>query len=108
MDQYDLTRLPVHGQQEGALPDEEEAACSPKIYVSNEEASLLAALRKLRDRAVTIRRRLSSDAECDRDALASELERLRAERDVLERRRELAYTRKMVMLGHLPPSVLKD
>jgi hypothetical protein len=107
MDEYDLSRLPVHGQGDGAASDDDEASCSPKIYVSNEEATLLAALKDLRERAVEIRNRLKTGGEIDRDELADQLEQLRVQRAELEQRRERAYTRKMVMLGHLPPSALE-
>jgi hypothetical protein len=108
MDEYDLSRLPVHGQPDGAEPEDDETSCSPKIYVSNEEATLLAALKNLRNRAVELRQRLKTDADCDREQLSNELEELRRQRADLERRRERAYLRKMVMLGHLPPSALDE
>lgn len=108
MDEYDLTRLPVHGQPPSDATTDDEASCSPKIYVSNEEASLLAALRKLRERAVEVRRHLESADSSDRERLTSELEQMRRDRKELEKRRENAFTRKMVMLGHLPPSALDD
>jgi len=105
--EYDLTRLPIHGGQ--SLPDGDDApACSPKIYVSNEEASLLAAMRDLRVRAVTVRDRLTSADPEERVELELELERMRDQRTELAKRREAAFIRKMVMLGHLPPSALED
>jgi len=108
MEEYDLTRLPVHGQQPGDVQDEEENSCSTKVYVSNEESALLAALRELRERAMKIRSQLETADSTDRDALKAELERLRHQRTDLDQRRQRAFTRKMVMLGHLPPSALDD
>ena len=84
--------------------DEDEASCSPKVYVSNEESALLAAMRELRERAVEIRDRLKQDpSDEDRTRLESELAELRAQRSDLAARREQAFKRKMIMLGHLPP-----
>jgi chromosome segregation ATPase len=96
----DQNRLPVISP-----PEEEgnEPSCSPKIYVSNEEASLLAEMRELREQSLELRRLLASAAGDERSALESELERLRARREEVARQRERAFTRKMIMLGHLPP-----
>lgn len=95
------THLPIFDER----PDDEtEASCSPKIYVSNEEKTILGAMRKLRDRAVELRRQLDeSDTSDDRRRIESELSELRAERSDLAIRREQAFKRKMIMLGHLPP-----
>jgi hypothetical protein len=83
-------------------PDDE-PSCSPKIYVSNEEAALIAELRSLREASLDIRRRLEAADEHERTVLESELEELRRRRGEVARRREGAFTRKMIMLGHLPP-----
>jgi len=96
----DQNRLPViNPPEEGG----DEPSCSPKIYVSNEEASLLAEIRELREQSLELRRLLASAASDERSALESELERLRARREEAARQRERAFTRKMIMLGHLPP-----
>lgn len=108
MEKYDLPRLPIHGGQSQVPDDDDAPSCSPTIYVSNEEASLLAAMRELRARALEVRDRLKS-ADLERRAeLEAELKRMRDERAELGRRREAAFVRKMVMLGHLPPSALPD
>jgi outer membrane protein TolC len=89
----------------GTHPMEEEtASCAPKIYVSNEEMALLAAMRELRSRAKELRGRIDSGASPDeRRELQAQLDELRAQRTDLAARREEAYKRKMIMLGHLPP-----
>jgi hypothetical protein len=95
------TSLPIIGTHP---MDEDTASCSPTAYISNEEKSILDAMRKLRDRAVELRRKLEeSGAAEDRRRIESELAELRAERSDLAIRREQAYKRKMIMLGHLPP-----
>ena len=101
MSQKFSTHLPIFDDQ----PDDgDEPSCSPKIYVSNEEKTILSAMRKLRDRAVELRRRLDeSESPDDRRRIESELAELRAERSDLAIRREQAFKRKMIMLGHLPP-----
>lgn len=78
-------------------------SCSPTIYVSNEEVALFAAMRELRGRSAEIKRELKAAAEDARPALEAELESRRAEWQELARRREQAFVRKMIMLGHLPP-----
>lgn len=78
-------------------------SCSPKIYVSNEEASLLAELRELRKTSLVVRRKLENADGDHRVTLESRLEELRKQRNEVARRRETAYVRKMIMLGHLPP-----
>jgi hypothetical protein len=95
------TRLPVIPEYEGE--DQELAACSPRIYVSNEEAAVLGAMRTLRERSLELRRALDSADEGDRPPLESELENLRSRWRALAKRREEAFRRKMIMLGHLPP-----
>lgn len=95
----DLRHLPVvHNDS-----DEGEPSCSPRIYVSNEEAALLGAMRDLRQRSIEIKQRMrDADAE-QRKKLESEIEAMRREWRDLARRREKAFVRKMIMLGHLPP-----
>ena len=83
--------------------DEGEPSCSPSIYVSNEEAALLGAMRDLRQRSIEIKQRMRDvDAE-QRATLESEIEVMRAEWRDLARLREKAFIRKMIILGHLPP-----
>lgn len=99
----DEQRLPVFNPPEEAT---REPSCSPKVYVSNEEASLLAELRELREKSLEIRRKLAAADSADREELAKHLEALRERRSEVARRREAAFTRKMIMLGHLPPDYL--
>ena len=84
--------------------EQDEPSCSPRIYVSNEEAALVAELRELREAALDIRRRLETTDPDDRAALESRLDELRTRRREVARRRDQAFTRKMIMLGHLPPN----
>lgn len=93
-------RLPVlHDADQGDdLP-----SCSPSIYVSNEEAALLAAMRKLGEAAAEIKREMRNADSDHRHQLEVRLEALRAERKGLAEQREAAFVRKMIMLGHLPP-----
>lgn len=94
------THLPIFDDP----PDDDEASCSPKVYVSNEEKTILDRMRQLRDRAVELRTRLKeTGAGEERRRLEDELAELRAQRSDLAIRREQAYKRKMIMLGHLPP-----
>jgi hypothetical protein len=100
MAQWTSTHLPIFNDQQ----DDDTPSCSPKIYVSNEEKSILDEMRALRDRAVELRGRLASTAgDDDRDTLEAELAALRRARAELAVRREQAFKRKMIMLGHLPP-----
>jgi hypothetical protein len=93
------THLPIFDDQPN-----DEPSCSPKIYVSNEEKSILAAMRELRDRALELRNGLeASESAEERTRLESELAELRSERADLAIRREQAFKRKMIMLGHIPP-----
>ena len=94
----DPPRLPVI-QNDG----DADSGCSPKVYVSNEEAALLAAMRTLRDRSLELRRELESAEGPERKRLADELEDLRRDWRGLADRREEAFRRKLIMLGHLPP-----
>ena len=84
--------------------DREAPICSPTNYVSNEEAALLASMRRLRKESVEVRRRLKDAGPEDRTHLEGELEHLREEWRMLAERRERAYLNKMIMLGHLPPT----
>jgi len=84
--------------------ESEEPSCSPKSYVSNEEAALLAEMRELREASIDVRRRLQSAEGDERSALETRLEELRRHREEVAERRERAFTRKMIMLGHLPPN----
>lgn len=78
-------------------------SCSPKTYVSNEEVALLNAMRELREQSKELKEKMR-DAEPERRShLESRLGDLRAEWEGLAARREKAFTRKMIMLGHLPP-----
>ena len=97
----DDRQLPVINdvQQTEDLP-----SCSPKIYVSNEEAALLAQMRRLREQSLEIRRSLESAGADDRPRLREELARMRGEWLKLAERREEAFRNKMIALGHLPPS----
>jgi len=97
------TKLPVVDAR-----GEQNPSCGTKAYVSLEESSILAAIRSLRERAQALRAELAADADPEaRRALNARLEALRAERRDLVTRREKAYVRKMVMLGHLPPEALE-
>ncbi len=94
------THLPIFDDP----TDDDESSCSPKVYVSNEEKMLLDTMRQLRDRAVELRSRLKkTDSVDERSRIEKELAELRAQRSDLAIRREQAYKRKMIMLGHLPP-----
>jgi outer membrane protein TolC len=93
------THLPIFDDQPGDGP-----SCSPKVYVSNEEMKILEGMRRLREQAVELRRRLEAAGSADeRRDLEAELADLRARRTELAGRREQAFKRKMIMLGHLPP-----
>jgi len=82
--------------------DEDEPSCSPKIYVSNEEAALLAEMRQLREQSVELKK-VMRDAEPEqRSQLESEVDEMREKWKSLAARREKAFIRKMIMLGHLP------
>ena len=83
--------------------DEGEASCSPTIYVSNEEAALLAAMRSLRDRSTELKKEMRAADPERRSRLESRIDDLRGEWKELAAQREKAFIRKMIMLGHLPP-----
>ena len=97
----DTTRLPVLSNDQN--DDQEVAACSPKIYVSNEEAAVLQAMRTLRERSIELRLELESADDGEKRRLEEELDELRDRWRALATRREEAFRRKMIMLGHLPP-----
>ena len=82
--------------------DEPAPVCSPKIYVSNEEAALLAAMRRLRERSLDLRRELKGVKTGDRARLETEIDELRVQWKMLAKRREEAFRQKMIMLGHIP------
>ncbi len=83
--------------------DEGEPSCSPKIYVSNEEAALLAAMRDLRERSAKLKKEMRNAEPETRSRLESKIGEMRAEWKDLADQRERAFIRKMIMLGHLPP-----
>jgi len=85
--------------------DQGEPSCSPTIYVSNEEAALLATMRRLREESIELKAQMR-DADPDlRAKLEARIEGMRSEWRGLAARREKAFIRKMIMLGHLPPEV---
>ena len=83
--------------------DDGAPACSPTVYVSNEEASLFASMRRLRERSTDLKREMEGANPEDRTGLEAELEGLREEWRALAKRRERAFINKMIALGHLPP-----
>ena len=83
-------------------------SCSPKIYVSNEEAALLTEMRRLRERSKELKKEMRGADSERRSSLESEIEKMRAQWKVLSDQRERAFIRKMVMLGHLPPEADRD
>jgi hypothetical protein len=83
---------------------EEVPSCSPTIYVSNEEAALLAGMRELRERSIELKAQIKSANTEQRSSLESEIEELRTKWKGLAAQREKAFIRKMIMLGHLPPN----
>jgi hypothetical protein len=83
--------------------------CGTKAYVTLEESTLLAAIRSVRERAEQLRAEIDAEQDATaRELLRARLGQLRAERSDLVARRERAYVRKMVMLGHLPPEALES
>lgn len=108
MNDTDPSKLPIHPTQAGATDDDETPACSPKIYVSNEEASLLRQIRHLHDRSLELRREIAEAPPARQRQLEAEIVELRRSHQELVLRREQAYRRKMVMLGHLPPEALEE
>ena len=93
------THLPIFDDP----PDNNDSSCSPKVYISNEEKTILDAMRNLREQAVGLKRQLKSvESADDRCKIEAELAELRTRRSDLAIRREQASKRKMIMLGHLP------
>jgi hypothetical protein len=89
--------LPVLGQPTG-----DDQSPAPMVYVTLEEKVILDAMRRLRAEAEEVRARLAeATAPEARGQLEEELEELRRQRADLAQRREAAYRRKMVMLGHM-------
>ena len=84
------------------LDEEAAPSCSPTIYVSNEEAALLAAMRDLRDRSVELKKEKRDADPQRRSRLESEINEMRTKWKDLAAQRERAFVRKMIMLGHLP------
>ena len=101
-------QLPIHPAHREDGTQDETPVCSPKIYVSNEEASLLRQLRDLRERAVALRREMAAAEPSRRGDLERQMDDLRALRHRIVHRREAAFRRKMIMLGHLPPDAADD
>jgi len=100
MSEKTLTDLPMIGTH----PIQDEGACSTQNYVSLEEKTVLAAMRKLRERAEEVRAGIDSAASVnEKSRLEAELAELREQRAELALKRDDAFTRKMIMLGHLPP-----
>lgn len=94
------TELPMIGTH----PIEDEGACSTQNYISLEEKTVLAAMRKLREQAIEVRTKIKAAASAgEKRLLETEYAGLREQRAELEVRRDDAFTRKMIMLGHLPP-----
>ena len=87
-----------------ALEEEAAPSCSPKIYVSNEEAALLDAMRTLRQKSTELKSQMRDAKPTHRAELESEIEALRERWKDLAAEREKAFIRKMIMLGHLPPN----
>jgi len=100
----DIQRLPVVQTD----LDEGEPSCSPRIYVSNEEAALLAGMRRLREQSVELKKEMRGAEPERRSRLESEVEEMRAEWKDLAAQRDKAFVRKMIMLGHLPPNHATD
>jgi hypothetical protein len=83
---------------------EGEPSCSPKIYVSNEEAALLAEMRHLREQSVELKKVMRNVDPERRSRLESEIDEMREKWKSFAAQREKAFIRKMIMLGHLPPT----
>ena len=88
--------------------DEGEPSCSPKIYVSNEEATLLAEMRRLREQSLELKKEMRGADPQQRSNLESEIDEMRTKWKDLANQREKAFVRKMIMLGHLPPTHTSD
>jgi hypothetical protein len=92
--------LPLHP----TTSDDEAGSCGPKAYVSYEEQHILAAIRDVKEQADSVRRELETADAGARHGLQARLEELRRQREELVVRREAAYRRKMIMLGHIEPT----
>jgi len=89
--------------QGSGFPDPPSSSC-PKAYVTLEEAAILRKLRAVRDRALALRAQVQeATGDAQRAKLEQELARLREQRRNLLTQQDAAWTRKMIMLGHLPP-----
>jgi predicted nucleic acid-binding Zn-ribbon protein len=88
--------------------DEDAPSCSPKIYVSNEEAALLAEMRRLREQSLELKKEMQGADPHQRSHLESEIDEMRAKWKDLSAQRERAFVHKMIMLGHLPPVADSD
>jgi len=88
--------------------DEGEPSCSPKIYVSNEEATLLAEMRRLREQSLELKKEMRGADPQQRSNLESEIDEMRTKWKDLANQREKAFVRKMIMLGHLPHNHSSD
>ena len=84
--------------------DKDEPSCSPKIYVSNEEVALLAEMRRLREQSAELKKEMRGADPGRRSRLESEVDEMRLQWKDLAAQREKAFVRKMIMLGHLPPT----
>ena len=92
--------LPIHPIQ----GEDETPVCSPAAYVTLEEKAILAAMRSLREEGVKLRQQLRGcDDAGEREGLEAELAASRRRWQELAERREQAYRRKMIMLGHVDP-----
>ncbi len=80
-------------------------ACARLGYVSPEELEILMTIRELGGKARLLRQERDAAAargdESARAQACAALERLRAQRNALEPKRERAWRRKMIALGHL-------
>jgi hypothetical protein len=100
-------QLPILGQEPVEEPERDAPSCAPKIYVSMEESSLLQAMRDIKERAAMVRNALAEKPPSEaRAELEAQMDGYRKQFFELSQRRERAYLRKMVMLGHIPPSAL--
>jgi len=106
--------------ENGCSPSGENGCTRFKEYLTKEEEAILLEIRTLREEALDIKNRLKSlkdstagdVSQCqtgiqstyhERQTLLDKLEDLRAKRNELERLKEEARHRKMVMLGHEDP-----
>lgn len=84
--------------------DNDAPVCGPTAYVSNEEAAIVSEMRAVKAEADEVRAlRCETASDAEQAGLDHRLAELRALWSELADRRERAYRRKMIMLGHLPP-----